>query len=240
MLKSFQNNQNYMSQIIIAVKNADNEVKQFILDPPPVLIDDLGNQYEMVKIERGTQIKQTPIYPEVIRRGAIFFEPISPDANNFRLILYLNGKKTEFGFQAVSKIAEEKGLVSNISANTSIYATVGEAITQDGFDIQLKSYQNTPDWASQVNIAVKNIENENKLFKYNLTPVLIDDLGNQYEMVNIKRSNQIEQTTIAPLARIEGSIFFEPIQAEAKYIIFVLRISSEKYLFGFENKYYVS
>ena len=240
MLKSFQNNQNYMSQIIIAVKNADNEVKQFILDPPPVLIDDLGNQYEMVKIERGTQIKQTPIYPEVIRRGAIFFEPISPDANNFRLILYLNGKKTEFGFQALSKIAEEKGLVSNISANTSIYATVGEAITQDGFDIQLKSYQNTPDWASQVNIAVKNIENENKLFKYNLTPVLIDDLGNQYEMVNIKRSNQIEQTTIAPLARIEGSIFFEPIQAEAKYIIFVLRISSEKYLFGFENKYYVS
>lgn len=237
MLKGFQNNQNYPSQVTIAVKNRVNEIKQLKLDPSPVLIDDMGNQYEMIPIERSTQIKQTPVYPEVIRRGAIFFESINPEAKHLRLILYLNGKKYEFGFPAESIMLEEKGLLSNMSAISSIYATTGEAITQGGLEIKLKSFQNNKDWDSQVYITVKNIENENKPFKYNFTPVLIDDLGNQYEMINIKRSNQIEQTTIAPLARIEGSIFFEPIRAEAKYIIFILRISSEKYVFRFENTY---
>ena len=236
MLRGFQNNQNYPSQVIIAVKNKENEVKQLKLYPSPILIDDLGTQYEEVKIERSTQIKQNPIYPEAIRRGAIFFEPINPDAKYIRLILYLNGNETGFGFQAESILLEEKDLLSNILANTSIYATTGETITQGGLEVKLNSFQNKQDLFSQVIIEVKNIGNENKPFKYNFTPVIIDDLGNQYEMIKIERNNQIEQTTLAPFARIEGSMFFEPIRAEAKYILFILPISSEKYIFISENK----
>ena len=236
MLNGFQNTPGWNSQINIVVKNMENEEKEFIFKPSPIIIDDLGNQYEGVNIQRSTQIKLTPIYPGVVRRGSIFFEEINPDAKYLKVILYLNGNKYEFGLNAESKILEDTDLNGNISSNIPINATMGEAITQGGFEITLKSFQNTPGWNSQVFIAVKNIDTEDKQFKYNFTPVLIDDLGNQYEMMNIKRSNQIEQTTIAPLARVEGGIFFEPVREEAKYIVFILPISSDKYIFGFEPK----
>ena len=236
MLKGFQNTPGWNSLINIAVKNMENEEKQFIFKPAPIIIDDLGNQYEGVNIQRSTQIKLTPIYPGVVRRGSIFFEQINPDAKYLRVILYLNGKKYEFGLNAESKILEDKDLQGNISTDIPINATMGETLNQGGFEIKLKSFQNTPGWNSQVFVELRNIDTEDKQFKYNLTPVLIDDLGNQYEMIDLKRSNQIEQTTIAPLARVEGTIFFEPIREEAKYIIFILRISSEKYIFGFEPK----
>ncbi|MFZ3170037.1 MAG: DUF1616 domain-containing protein [Candidatus Methanoperedens sp.] len=236
MLKGFQNTPGWNSLINIAVKNMENEEKQFIFQPSPIILDDLGNQYEGVNIQRSTQIKLTPIYPGVVRRGSIFFEEINPDAKYLRVILYLNGKKYEFGLNAESKMLEDKDFSSNISADIPINATMGETLTQGGFEIKLKSFQNTPGWNSRVYIEVRNIDTEDKQFKYNLTPVLIDDLGNQYEMMNIKRSTQIEQTTIAPFARIEGDIFFEPVREEAKYIQFILRIYSEKYIFGFEPK----
>lgn len=236
MLKGFQNTAGWNSQINIAVKNMENEEKQFIFKPSPIIIDDLGNQYEGVNIQRSTQIKLTPIYPGVVRRGSIFFEEINPDAKYLRVILYLNEMKYEFGLNAGSNMSEDKDLYGNISADIPVNATMGETLTQGGFEIKLKSFQNTPGWNSQVFIELRNVDTEDKQFKYNLTPVLIDDLGNQYEMMNLKRSNQIEQTTIAPLAMIEGTIFFEPVREEAKYIQFVLRISSEKYIFGFEPK----
>ncbi|CAG0957113.1 hypothetical protein METP2_00561 [Methanosarcinales archaeon] len=234
MLKGFQNTPGWYSRIDIAVKNMENERKQFY--PSPIIIDDLGNQYEGIGIQRSTQIKLSPIYPGVARRGSIFFEEINPDAKYLKVILYLNGKIYKFGLKAESKILDDKDLNGNISAYLPINATMGEALTQGGLEIKLKSFQNTPGWNSQVVIAVKNFETEDKQFKYNSSPVLIDDLGNQYEMTNIKRSNQIEQTTIAPSARIEGAIFFEPIKEEAKYILFILPISSDKYIFGFEPK----
>jgi hypothetical protein len=215
----------------------DNEEKQFELNPSPVLIDDFGNQYEIYIMERSNQIKQTLLYPGVVRRGAIFFEAVNPDAKYLKLILNINGKKNEFGFKTEPIKLEEKDLLGNISANIPIHAAMGEAITLGGFEINLKGFQNTPDWRSQVVISVKNIENKDKPFKFNMTPVIIDDLGNQYEMIDIKMSNQIKQTTLAPLTQIEGSIFFEPIRTEAKHIIFILSISSEKYVFGFEPKY---
>ncbi|NJD51362.1 MAG: DUF1616 domain-containing protein [Candidatus Methanoperedens sp.] len=234
MLKGFQNTPGWYSQVDIAVKNMENERKQFYLSP--IIIDDLGNQYEGINIQRSTQIKLSPIYPGVVRRGSMFFEEIDPDAKDLRVIMYLNGKMYKFGLKAESKVLGDSDLQGDISAYFPINATMGEALTRGGLEIKLKSFQNTPGWNSQVFIEARNIENEDKQFKYNLSPVLIDDLGNQYEMVNIKRNNKIEQTTIAPLARIEGAILFEPIKAEAKYIIFVLPISSDKYIFGFEQK----
>lgn len=236
MLGGFQNTPGWTSKVILAVKNIENEEKIFSINPSPLLIDDLGNQYERIKIERSNQIKETIIYPGTVRRGSIYFEPINPDAKYLRLIIYLNKKMYEFGFEAESKILEEKSFISNISVNIPINAAMGETITQGGFEINLKNFQTTPDWASQVIVSVKNIETEEQEFKYNFTPVLIDDLGNQYDLINIQRSTQIKQTTLAPLARIEGTIYFEPVRVEAKYIIFILKISSEKYVFGFEPK----
>lgn len=237
LLTGFQNFQGWTSQAIISVKNMENVDQPFKLDPSPVLIDDLGNQYEMVWIDRSSQIKQTNIYPGVIRRGTIFFENINPNAKNLRLILFLNKKKYEFGFNADSAVIEEKGLINNISNNIKINATLGETITKGGFEINLKSYENTPIWGSKIVISVKNIANEEKIFRFSLNPVLVDDLNNQYEMINIDRSTQIEQTSIAPYSKIEGTIFFEPIRTEAKYITFILNIGSENYIFGFNTKY---
>ena len=44
---------------------------------------------------------------------------------------------------------------------------MGDIITQNGFEVMLNGFQNTPDVTSQVIIAVKNIENEEKQFKLN-------------------------------------------------------------------------
>ncbi len=235
-LRGYQNTPDWASKIIIAVKNTDQEEKQFKLNPTPVLIDDLGNQYENVNIERGNQIKQTAVYPGVVRKGNIFFEPINPSAQHLWLIMYPDGERYIFSFKAEPEIIEDDGIpvdTARIPAN----ATVGEALSRGGFEVRLKGFQNTPDWTSMVMISVRNIGNENKLLKINATTVLLDDLGNQYEMVTINRAGQIEQTTITPQAQKEGNIFFEPIKNEAKYVRLILRISSGKYEFGFEPRF---
>lgn len=238
-LTGHQNTPDWASKVVIAVKNMGDEEIAFKLNPPPVLLDDLGNQYDIVNIGRGDQIKQTVIYPEVIKKGSIFFKPIASDANYLRLIMYLNGERFIFGFKAEPTMLMDKSIHVDTIKNAPD-ASMGETISQGGFEVKLKDFQNTPEWLSSVSISVRNTGNENKLFKFNSSTVLLDDLGTQYEMVNLNRGGQIEQTTIIPSAQKEGDIFFEPIKKEAKYIRLILRISSEKYVFGFEQKYNTS
>ena len=171
MLRGFQNSQSMPSQVIISAKNTENDVKTFRLNPPPVLIDEFGNQYDMFWIDRSSQIRMTPIYPGIVRGGTIFFEPINPDAKYLHMILYLNEKKYEFDFKAASKTVDEKDLRGNISNITRIInATMGETITQGGFQIKLISFENTPGVTSKVYISVKNMEKEEKTFNFYFHP----------------------------------------------------------------------
>ncbi len=234
-LTGYQNTPDWASKVVIAIQNIGDEEIAFKLNPSPVLLDDLGNQYDMVNIGRGDQIKQTVIYPEVIKKGNIFFKPTASGANYLRLIMYLNGERYIFGFKAEPKILSNVNIPVDTKKNT-VDAVMGEAISQGGFEVKLNDYQNNPDWLSSVSISVRNTGNENKLLKLNTTTVLLDDLGNQYEMANVNIGGQIEQTTIIPFAQKEGKIFFEPVKNEAKYIRLILRISSGKYVFGFEQK----
>lgn len=232
-LRGYQNTQDWASKVTIAVKNTEQEDKPFKLTPAPVLIDDLGNQYEVVNIGGGNQIKQTAIYPGVIRKGDLFFEPINLSAQHLWLIMYLNGERCIFSFKDEPKSFEDENIPVDTSRIIS-NATMGEALSMGGFEVRLKGFQNTQDWTSKVMISVRNLDNENKLLKINTTTVLLDDLGNQYEMVNVNRAGQIEQTTIMPLAQKEGNIFFEPVKNEAKYLRLILRISTGRYEFGFK------
>lgn len=127
------------------------------------------------------------------------------------MILYLNGNKYEFKFKAQAKILEEKGFSNSISEE--INAGLGDTITQDGFALMLKGFQNTPGWYSRIDIAVKNMENERKQFYP--SPIIIDDLGNQYEGIGIQRSTQIKLSPIYPGVARRGSIFFEEINPDA-------------------------
>ena len=66
-------------------------------------------------------------------------------------------------YNLLPKIIEEKGFLNNIPVKTN--AAMGDAITQDGFEVMLKSFQTNLNWTSQVNIAVKNVDNEEKQFE---------------------------------------------------------------------------
>ena len=145
------------------------------------------------------------------------------------MTIYLNGEKYEFSLQSESKILDEDDKVST-------NATMGDIITQYGFEVMLRGFQNFPGWTSQVYISVKNMENEDKPFSLYSSPVLIDDLGNQYRMVKIDRSSQIKQTEIYPGVIRRGTIFFEPINTDSRNLRLIIYLNGEKYVFSFKSE----
>jgi hypothetical protein len=95
-----------LSLIKLSIENLGITEKNIDISPP-VLIDDLGNQYGMASIQKSSLIKVTPLNPGVLRKGTIVFNPINNSAKHLRLILYLNGEKCEFGFPAESKTIDD-------------------------------------------------------------------------------------------------------------------------------------
>jgi hypothetical protein len=88
----------YLTQVEISVKNRGKKERPFKLIPDPVLLDDLSNQYDFVTLNYEKEIKQSTIFPNVTRKGLLFFEPVLPEARELRLILYVNGERYEFHF----------------------------------------------------------------------------------------------------------------------------------------------
>ncbi len=77
-------------------------------------------------------------------------------------------------------------------------------------------------------IIVKNTNDTEKPFKIGPSTVMIDNIGLQYERVQVKRSAEIVQTNISAGAMREGAIFFEPIREGRNPKKVLLNINGQK------------
>ena len=94
-VKSITKTSLYIS-IWISVKNIGNDEKPFKLGPGTIVIDDMGQQYENIKVARSAEIAQTNLYAQSMREGAVFFERLKEGRNLKKLVLNINGEKIEF------------------------------------------------------------------------------------------------------------------------------------------------
>lgn len=84
------------TDIWASVKNLDDDERPFKIGPGTVVIDSAGQQYEIVKVARSSEISQSNLSAHAMREGAIFFERF-PDGRTFKkLILNVNNEKIEF------------------------------------------------------------------------------------------------------------------------------------------------
>lgn len=86
----------YYTSIWVRIENNKDQIMPVRLTPVPVIIDNLGTQYENIKVERSAEIAQTELQPKSKRDGAIFFEKIKEGAKPKKLMLYLNGESFEY------------------------------------------------------------------------------------------------------------------------------------------------
>lgn len=77
-------------------------------------------------------------------------------------------------------------------------------------------------------IIAKNIEDVEKPFKIGPSTVLMDNIGLQYERVQVKRSREIIQTNLASRAIRDGVIFFEPLREGRSPKKLILEINGQK------------
>ncbi len=84
----------YMNVWIIA-RNTDNIEKPFKIGPSTVLIDNMGEQYENIHVERSSEIIQTDLTARAMREGSIFFGPLREGRSPKKVILNINGQKAE-------------------------------------------------------------------------------------------------------------------------------------------------
>lgn len=84
----------YMNVWIIA-KNIDNMEKPFKIGTSTVVIDNMGQQYENIHVQRSSEIIQTNLTAKATRDGSIFFGPLRDGRSPKKLLLNINGQKAE-------------------------------------------------------------------------------------------------------------------------------------------------
>jgi hypothetical protein len=84
----------YMNVWVI-VKNIDNSEKPFKIGPSTVILDNMGEQYENIHIQKSSELIQTNLAAKAMREGSIFFQPIKEDRSPKKLLLNINGQKAE-------------------------------------------------------------------------------------------------------------------------------------------------
>lgn len=80
----------------IIVKNKDNYEKPFKLGSGTTILDNIGQQYENIKVARSAEIAQTNLSAQAMREGAIFFERLKDGRSPKKLTLNINNDKIEF------------------------------------------------------------------------------------------------------------------------------------------------
>jgi hypothetical protein len=83
------------SSVWIVAKNTGDIEKPLKLSPRPVIIDNSGNQYETLIIERSG-LNQSELYPKTKREGAIFFDRFREGTKAQKLIIFVNGDRFDF------------------------------------------------------------------------------------------------------------------------------------------------
>jgi hypothetical protein len=84
----------YMSIWVIA-KNIDNSEKPLKIGPSTVVLDNMGEQYENVHVQRSSELIQTNLTAKAMREGSLFFVPLKEGRSAKKLLLNINGQKAE-------------------------------------------------------------------------------------------------------------------------------------------------
>ncbi len=84
------------TNVQVSIKNIENKEKPFKFGPGTILLDDMNQQYENVKIPRSSEIAQTNLYPLAMREGSIFFEPLKEGRTPKKLVLNVSGEIFQF------------------------------------------------------------------------------------------------------------------------------------------------
>ncbi len=84
------------TDIWASVKNMNDNEEKFKIGPGTVVIDNMGQQYENIKVARSAEISQTNLSANAMREGAIFFERLKDGRTLKKLILNINNEKIEF------------------------------------------------------------------------------------------------------------------------------------------------
>lgn len=84
------------TDIWVSVKNLDDNEEPFKIGPGTVVIDNMGQQYENIKVAKSAEISQTNLSSNAMREGAIFFERLNDGRSLKKLILNVNNEKIEF------------------------------------------------------------------------------------------------------------------------------------------------
>lgn len=123
---------------------------------------------------------------------------------------------------------------TNISENV-IVGKIGVPLISNGFEITVKSISST-ELRMSVWITVRNKDNYEKPFKLGSGTIVLDNIGQQYENINVKRSAEISQTNLAAKAMREGAVFFENIKDGRSPKKLTLNINNQKVEFILDNK----
>jgi hypothetical protein len=84
------------TRVGVSARNMEATEKLFKLTPSPILIGNMGNQYENIKVARSGEISQTNLYGMAKRDGAVYFERLKEGDRPKKIVLYVNGDKLEF------------------------------------------------------------------------------------------------------------------------------------------------
>ena len=84
------------TSIWMSVTNMDDNDKQFKISSGTVIIDNMGQQYENIRVAKSAEISQTNLSSQAMREGAIFFERLKEGRTLKKLILSINNNKIEF------------------------------------------------------------------------------------------------------------------------------------------------
>ena len=87
---------------------------------------------------------------------------------------------------------------------------MGEAIEKGGFAVKLSGLTNT-DSLFSIKFSIENLEKTEKNFDLKPSPVLIDDIGNNYQADKIEFIDKAKQTSLYPGDIKEG---YDHIQAD--------------------------
>lgn len=80
----------------VTVRNKEKIEKSFKFGPDTIIIDNMGQQYERIKVARSAEIPQTNLYGGAMVEGAVFFNRLKEGRTPTKLILNIENDKIEF------------------------------------------------------------------------------------------------------------------------------------------------
>ncbi len=144
----------------------------------------------------------------------------SNSGNNSSINIFTTPKKTT---APTPKITQAR----TPNTTTFVLGKMGTPLIINGFEINVTKVSSSFLYMN-VWITVKNIDTKEKPFTIGPSTVILDNIGFQYEKVQVKRSSEIVQKNLAAKALREGSIFFEPLKEGRSAKKLILDLKEEK------------